>query len=328
MAARCRLRSCSGRATTPCDGREPRRSTPPAGVGVLQAEGGEGNDQISGSEAADTLFDGSGNDSLDARGGNDTYFGDVAGGDDTILGGAGDDGLNDGPGNDTTDGGDGNDIMIGNLQNVDASTRDLFAGGEGNDRLESSAVGGESHFDGWRRRRPVAVHHEALASPPRPRGATHSRGARAVMATRSSRQAQTHFPLTVDGGADTDSLQGTSVADVLTGGDGDDFVNGMAGPDDLAGGVGNDSVSGGSGDDVAHGSDGNDKVRGDAGSDNLFGDARGRRDRGRGAPTAFASSELETTPTVDTISCGEGTDAAVADPIDIVAQDCEGYGAA
>jgi Ca2+-binding RTX toxin-like protein len=78
-------------------------------AGALNANGGRGNDVISGTEAANNLSGGLGHDVLRGLGGNDFLAGDS--GDDTLEGGLGDDYLIGGAGNDSVDGGTGsNDI--------------------------------------------------------------------------------------------------------------------------------------------------------------------------------------------------------------------------
>jgi Ca2+-binding RTX toxin-like protein len=64
-------------------------------------DGGDGNDTVSGSADADTLFGGDGNDTLNGGG-----F------DDSVSGGAGDDGIAGGAGSDTVEGGPGNDVYV------------------------------------------------------------------------------------------------------------------------------------------------------------------------------------------------------------------------
>ena len=89
-----------------------------------------------------------------------------------------------------------------------------------------------------------------------------------------------------------DALMGTAFADVLRGLGGNDRLNGRGGADKLYGGRGNDTLTGGVGLDLLDAGPGNDRVL--------------ARDRIR-----------------DTIQCGPGRDAVVADRIDKVARDCE-----
>jgi Ca2+-binding RTX toxin-like protein len=75
--------------------------------------GGEGNDTLTGSAAADLLDGGPGNDILSGKGGNDRLMGGP--GDDTLIGGPGQDELFAGPGNDQIvwSPGDGSDLVEG-----------------------------------------------------------------------------------------------------------------------------------------------------------------------------------------------------------------------
>ena len=72
-----------------------------------------------------------------------------------------------------------------------------------------------------------------------------------------------------DGG--DDSLSGGLGQDVLKGGEGDDSLYGNDGNDRLEGDQGADYLAGGSGDDTLYGDAGNDELRGDDGDDSLFG---------------------------------------------------------
>lgn len=89
-------------------------------------------------------------------------------------------------------------------------------------------------------------------------------------------------PVTINGGAGNDSLDGggTSSGLVLDGGDGNDTLRGgsqadsllgQAGQDSLSGGDGEDTLLGGAGDDVLSGDDGADELQGEDGSDTLSG---------------------------------------------------------
>lgn len=179
--------------------------------------GGDGNDELTGGPAADTIDGGNGDDVLHAYRsrladdpataelspdtvlggpGNDTIDGgkniDGGEGDDTIsapgpgatiAGGAGDDNIMAGRGGATIDGGDGDDTIEG------GATADVIAGGAGNDKL-SGGDGGDQLF----------------------------------------------------GGAGADALDGGAGADRLDGGDGPDKLDGGSGADTLVAGPGDDSL--------------------------------------------------------------------------------------
>lgn len=97
---------------------------------ATEAWGWDGDDTVSGSEAADLLIGGRGRDRLDGRGGHDS----LDGGDDA-------DRLDGGLGNDTVSGGAGNDTLIG------AGGADSLLGGAGNDTL-TGAGGADSLVGG------------------------------------------------------------------------------------------------------------------------------------------------------------------------------------
>jgi Ca2+-binding RTX toxin-like protein len=97
----------------------------------------------------------------------------------------------------------------------------------------------------------------------------------------------------VDGGTGADTLTGSATANRLRGNAGADTLTGLGGDDTLEGGTEGDTLTGGSGEDVLDGGAGDDTLN--------------SRDNG----------------TVDTVSCGEGTDTVNADTTDNVAADCE-----
>jgi Ca2+-binding RTX toxin-like protein len=112
-----------------------------AGAGIsVYAAGGTGNDQLTGSTAADYLDGGAGNDAITANAGNNNAAGGAGNdtisattGTDTLDGGAGNDQIDGGAGNDQLAGGDGNDsITIG-------TGTDNASGGEGNDTIVAGA---------------------------------------------------------------------------------------------------------------------------------------------------------------------------------------------
>jgi hypothetical protein len=106
-----------------------------------------GDDLLTGTDKADTIFGLGGNDVLLGLAGNDVLDGgngddDLSGGpgkdrlkgqkgNDSLTGGAGDDVLIGGPGKDKLSGGKGNDTLVGN------GGKDALAGGPGNDTINS-----------------------------------------------------------------------------------------------------------------------------------------------------------------------------------------------
>jgi len=82
---------------------------------IVDIDGGDGADTISGSAANDTIFGRAGADILSGNGGNDSMDGGA--GADTINGGAGADSIDGGAGADTINGGAGADTLIGGAGN-------------------------------------------------------------------------------------------------------------------------------------------------------------------------------------------------------------------
>jgi Ca2+-binding RTX toxin-like protein len=93
--------------------------------------GGNGDDQFTGSTAGDTLHGGNGNDTLIGFDGDDDL--DGGDGEDHLLGGIGNDTLTGGAGKDTLKGNDGDDTLFGGDQ------RDVLIGGLGADTMNSGA---------------------------------------------------------------------------------------------------------------------------------------------------------------------------------------------
>jgi len=123
----------------------------------------------------------------------------------------------------------------------------------------------------------------------------------------------------LNGSGRADELSGGVAGDAISGGDGADALSGAAGDDCLSGGRGSDRLSGGDGADTIGGGDGNDRVNGGAGDDVLRGDAgRDSISGGAGNDTIDAADGAR-----DTMKCGPGHDAVVADRRDRVDRDCE-----
>ena len=93
-----------------------------APTGGVTAEGGDGDDTLTGSVGSDTLVGGAGDDILGSGRGADT-----------LDGGEGNDTLNAGMGDDVLYGGEGNDVLSGDQQD------DFLDGGAGDDVLQGGA---------------------------------------------------------------------------------------------------------------------------------------------------------------------------------------------
>lgn len=106
------------------------------------------------------------------------------------------------------------------------------------------------------------------------------------------------------------NLDGNDRANDLVGTNGPDRIDGRGGNDDLYGRGGNDVLLGGAGvDDIEAGS-GNDWLIPGPGRDDAYG--------GPGADRIDAVDRHR-----DDVECGPGTDQVRADPVDLVARDCE-----
>lgn len=110
------------------------------------------------------------------------------------------------------------------------------------------------------------------------------------------------------GQSGNDAIYGHNDADVIWAGWGDDFADGGAGNDSISGMMGSDTLWGGEGDDSIHGGDGDDVLAGDAGADSVFGgEGADLVNGGDGADWLMGGTEN------DTILGGEGADTLLGD---------------
>ncbi len=263
----------------------------PAGW-VLTADGGDGNDEASPS----------------TRGFPYTFAG--GNGDDKIDGGAGADVLDGGEGRDTIDGGDGSDRVLGGGGDDDvdpgdfvSTSADVVDGGPGRDTIDGA----------WTQKDrgdadPISVSIDGVANDGHAGEGDNVTGVEHVKVTR---------PGTFVAGADPITF------DIWNLGTGDSTVKGSPGADDIRtwdlsdtidGGAGDDKIEAGNGDDTITGGPGRDAINADAGSGSCnFLVCRG----------AFGNDTVNARDgEVDSIDCGVGTDTAVVDPDDVVAN-CE-----
>ncbi len=185
----------------------------PAGVESFAANGGAGNDTLSG----------------DGPGG---VFGsrlvlDGEAGNDTVEGGSGDDALTGGDGDDTLRGGGGGDTLNG---------------GPGNDALDGEAGTDTVSYSGTT---PPGVSVDLSVTAAQDTGA----GSDTISKVENVVGSSGHDTLRGSSGANV--LLGGSGNDVLEGREGDDQVIGEEGNDVLAGGAGDDRLDGGDGVDTA-----------------------------------------------------------------------------
>ena len=233
--------------------------------------GGAENDVLTGGSGADQLFGEAGNDTLLGKGGNDFLFG--GGDNDTLTGGdaddqafgqAGDDRMIWNPGDDTdlNEGATGTDTVEVN-------------GGNGAEQFTTTANGTRVRFD---RINPAPFAIDIGTSEKlvlNANGGDDSHSATGNLAAL--------IAITVDGGANNDTLLGSNGVDVLLGGDGNDFVDGQQGNDVGLMGAGTDTFQWdpGDGNDVIEGQDGTDTMlfNGSAANERMETSANGGRVR-------------------------------------------------
>ena len=212
--------------------------------------GGAGNDTLTGGSGADELFGQTGTDTLLGRGGVDLLFG--GGENDTVTGGDADDqvfgqGASDrmiwNPGDDTdlNEGGGGEDTVEVN-------------GGDGAEQFSATANGARVRFD---RLDPAPFAIDIGSSE---KLIANANGGDDSFAGNGNLAAL--IDITVDGGANSDTLLGGNGADVLLGGAGNDVVDGNSGDDVALLGGEDDSFQWDPGDDsdVVEGQDGTDTL--------------------------------------------------------------------
>ncbi|MEZ6059238.1 MAG: calcium-binding protein [Planctomycetaceae bacterium] len=195
----------------------------------LDFDGGDGNDRLFGSDAADILRGGAGNDTIVGGKGDDFMYGDA--GDDVLI-------WNNGDNSDFMEGGDGNDTV-----RVNGATT---AG----DEFSIAPNGSRVQFD---RTNLIPF---TLDVGTTERLDVNSLGGDDVI-TASAGLAGL-IVLDLDGGDDNDTITGGDGNDILRGGNGDDTLIGLDGNDNMQGGAGNDTLIGGKGDDRMFGQDGDD----------------------------------------------------------------------
>jgi RTX calcium-binding nonapeptide repeat (4 copies) len=119
-------------------------------------------------------------------------------------------------------------------------------------------------------------------------------------------------------------IEGTGLGDHFVGDDGAQELNGAGGNDVLEGGGGDDYISGSAGDDTIDGGAGNDELYGNVDSDTITGGPGRDKVRGDDACTIFTCGigndmVFVRDGEIDDVDCGLGTDRAVADNADLVA---------
>jgi Ca2+-binding RTX toxin-like protein len=229
------------------------------GLGMF-ADGGSGNDAITGGPGQDKLRGGDGKDRLWGLAGKDFLSG--GDGNDRVSGGDGDDDVDGGEGHDVVYGNNGDDYVDGWIGNdrlyggagadtlgfaeyevEGASDNDLYSGGSGHDTLAIYF-----HYDHG-----VRVDTDGVADD-----------------GRSGEKDNILGDLELIYGTDrNDRISAGPGRSTLIGGKGDDVLYGNGGDDVLIGGPGNDTVDGGAGNDHLSGESGADVVRGGSGTDTV-----------------------------------------------------------
>jgi Ca2+-binding RTX toxin-like protein len=142
---------------------------------------------------------------------------------------------------------------------VDAPTRSIVCGGDGDDRLTGGPAG------------------DVLVGGPGVDGLSGRGGVDDLTAEGTGDctdlQAGAATPNTLDGGDGVDFLYGGPGVDTMLGGDEHDFIFGFGGADQISGGAGPDELVGLDGPDRLSGGDGDDVLSGGAGDDLLLGEA-------------------------------------------------------
>jgi Ca2+-binding RTX toxin-like protein len=132
------------------------------------------------------------------------------------------------------------------------------------------------------------------------------------------------LPLTVNGGDGSDTVIGTSLADVLDGGAGNDSLPGAGGDDVITGGPGDDDVRPQDGNDTADGGPGDDFVNGGSGDDKLK-SGGGADDRMVGGPgNDVLDLQNGETDIGELAACDEGDDTILLDPKDQILEHKDG----
>jgi Ca2+-binding RTX toxin-like protein len=184
-----------------------------------------------------------------------------------LTGNAGNDTLTGNGGTDVLNGGDGDDWMVGGAGN------DSLAGGAGTDTADYSSAGaggvgvnvnlttGQASGDG----------NDTISDTENASGSSFSDSIRGssganVLNGRGGEDA-------IQGGDEADTVNGGAGADVLNGNGGNDRISGGTGQDTIRGGAGNDNANGGPAADTIYGGVGNDVLSGGAGPDDMRGGA-------------------------------------------------------
>jgi Ca2+-binding RTX toxin-like protein len=210
----------------------------------MTADGGTGNDTLTGGPKGDLLRGGTGTDHIYGLGGSDRIEG--GSGNDHLFGGDGNDRLYDDEGNDVVYGGNGDDWFD------DGNGNDKYYGGNGSDTFNMFQPYGS-----------VKNHSDLLSGGSGVDYAAYGAYQRGISISLDGKAN--------DGLAGEHDNVGRDVESVF-GGFGNDYLYGGPEDDFLEGNWGNDVIYGEGGDDTLVGQQGSDKLYGGAGDDSLLGD--------------------------------------------------------
>jgi Ca2+-binding RTX toxin-like protein len=212
--------------------------------------GGAGNDVLTGGSGTDQLFGQAGNDTLLGKGGADLLFGNSE--NDTLTGGTGDDQAFGQGGNDRMiwNPGEGTDLNEGGTETDTVEVN----GGNGAEEFTTTANGTRVRFD---RVNPAPFSLDIGTSENLVVNANGGDDRFSATGNLASLIA-----ITVDGGAQNDTLLGSNGVDIMLGGAGNDVLDGNQGNDVALMGAGDDVFQWdpGDGSDVVEGQDGADSM--------------------------------------------------------------------
>jgi Ca2+-binding RTX toxin-like protein len=257
--------------------------------------------ELIGREGADALHGAGGSDVLRGQQGADSLFGDA--GDDQLYGGDEDDILAGGADNDLLHGELGNDTLYGEAGTdtlVGGDGDDWLSGGAGADSLQGGAGNNWAYYY-WLG---YGVADTAGVTVNLANAGLNTGAAAGDTYTAITRIYGTQVNDDLTGDAADNVILAETGADTVRGGDGNDAVQGMSGADTLYGDGGADTLEGGADNDALFGGDGNDTLLGGDGDDSLTGGLGAdivNGDGGNDTVHALAVGE-------DVIDGGAGTD--------------------
>ena len=260
---------------------------------AVEVYGGDGKDNLKGYGATNALLDGGA--------GNDILKGWQT--DETLRGGPGDDEIEGSGGNDYIEAGDGNDTL--RPDTYYGPGNDYVDGGAGFDLIDDYTIPDADYHP------PVSLTMDGAANDGRPGE---------VDNVINVEKTESHVSGTLVGGDLDDDFRVFANLD-----EGNSTMVGNGGNDKLIAGDYTDSLDGGTGNDVLNGGYGNDTVTGGPGQDTIQGDANSTT-CGYWSYTCkipFGNDVINARDgEIDNVDCGVGTDQAIVDTIDVVAN-CE-----